>query len=312
MEAIVAHDLTKKFNSFTAVDRLSLEVREGEVFGLLGPNGAGKTTTIRMLACIISPTSGSAQIHGKDIIGEPAAVRGMVGVQTESPSLYERLTATENLEFFAKAYGIRDPGEIRSRTRELLEFFDLWERRCERVAAFSKGMKQKLAIARAIIHDPPVLFLDEPTSGLDPESSKLIRDLIVKLSRMERRTILISTHRLEDAERICNKVGIILRGGLKVSGAPEELRSRIAGEAKVEVRLLGSASDYIRSVEGAPGVSGVDVNGSNLIISTWDPALTTPDIVRRVVEDGGKVLSVRPFLPSLEEAYLKIVEGMRG
>lgn len=312
MEAIAAQNLTKKFNSFTAVDGLSLEVQEGEVFGLLGPNGAGKTTTIRMLACIISPTSGTAQIHGKEITKDPSAVRAMVGVQTESPSLYERLTALENLEFFARAYGMKDPARIQSRMRELLEFFDLWERRGERVAVFSKGMKQKLAIARAIIHDPPVLFLDEPTSGLDPESSKLIRDLILKLSRMERRTILISTHRLEDAERICTRVGIILRGGLKVSGTPDELRKKVAGEAKVEIRILGSASEYLRSVEGVPGVSGVEAKGSELVVSTGDPGLSTPDIVRRVVEDGGQVLSVRPFLPSLEETYLRIVEGMRG
>ncbi|MBC7127805.1 MAG: ABC transporter ATP-binding protein [Candidatus Methanosuratus sp.] len=312
MEAIAAQNLTKKFNAFTAVDGLSLQIHEGEVFGLLGPNGAGKTTTIRMLACIISPTSGTAQIYGKEITKDPTAVRAMVGVQTESPSLYERLTASENLEFFAKAYGIKDPARIQPRIRELLEFFDLWERRGERVAVFSKGMKQKLAIARAIIHDPPVLFLDEPTSGLDPESSKLIRDLILKLSRMERRTILISTHRLEDAERICNRVGIILRGGLKVAGTPEELRNRVAGEAKVEIRILGSASDYIRSVEGVLGVSGVEAKGSELVVSTGDPGLTTPDIVRRVVEDGGQILSVRPSLPSLEETYLRIVEGMRG
>ncbi|XRH76196.1 MAG: ATP-binding cassette domain-containing protein [Candidatus Methanosuratincola verstraetei] len=312
MEAIVAQNLTKKFDSFTAVDGLSLEVHEGEVFGLLGPNGAGKTTTIRMLACIISPTSGTAQIHGRDITKDPAAVRAMVGVQTESPSLYERLTALENLEFFARAYGMGDPARIQPRIRELLEFFDLWERRGDRVAVFSKGMKQKLAIARAIIHDPPVLFLDEPTSGLDPEASKLIRDLILKLSRTERRTILISTHRLEDAERICSRVGIILRGELKVTGTPEELRRRVAGEAKVVIRVLGAAPELAGSINGIPGVSRVEAGSGELVVSTGDPALTTPDVVRRIVEMGGQILSVRPFLPSLEEAYLSIVEGMRG
>ncbi|MEN3007383.1 MAG: ABC transporter ATP-binding protein [Candidatus Methanosuratincola petrocarbonis] len=312
MSAIVAQSLTKKFNSFTAVNGLSLEVQEGEVFGLLGPNGAGKTTTIRMLTCIISPTSGTAEILGKDINRDPSAVRALVGVQTESPSLYERLTASENLEFFAKAYGMGNAARIHSRIRELLEFFDLWERRGEKVSVFSKGMKQKLAIARAIIHDPPVLFLDEPTSGLDPESSKLIRDLILKLSRIERRTIMISTHRLEDAERICNRVGIILRGELKVAGTPEELRRRVAGEAKVEIRVLGDASDFVGSIEGVPGVSGVEADGGELVVSTGDPGLITPDIVRRIVEEGGQVLSVRPFLPSLEETYLRLVEGMRG
>jgi len=198
---IEAEGLTKTFDSLTAVDHLSLDVREGEVFGVLGPNGAGKTTTIRMLACLILPSEGSAKVGGYDIKRDSLKVRQIVGILTENPSLYERLTAFENLDFFAEAYGLSNIQEKENRIKELLEFFELWERRNDKVATFSKGMKQKLAIARALVHKPPVLFLDEPTAGLDPEASREVRDLMERLSRHEKHTILICTHRLEDAEK---------------------------------------------------------------------------------------------------------------
>ncbi len=175
MPVIDVNGLTRTFNSFVAVDRLSLEVEEGEVFGLLGPNGAGKTTTLRMLACLISPTAGFASIAGFDIRKDPVNVRKSMGILTENPSLYERLTAYENMDFFAEAYGVENAQERKDRIHELLEFLSLWDRRNDKVATFSKGMKQKLAIARATVHKPLVLFMDEPTAGLDPESAKEIR-----------------------------------------------------------------------------------------------------------------------------------------
>jgi len=229
--------IKKVFGLLTAVDHLSFEVREGEVFGLLGPNGAGKTTTIRMLACLISPSEGSAKVCGYDISRDSIKVRQIVGILTENPSLYERLTAYENMDFFAEAYGLSDVQEKQNRIRELLEFFKLWDRRNDKVAAFSKGMKQKLSIARALVHGPHVLFLDEPTSGLDPESAKVIRDLIERLSRREKRTILLCTHRLEDAEKLCNRVMIINRGKGVIAGTPDELRERIACQPALQVTL---------------------------------------------------------------------------
>ena len=201
MSSIEIEGLTKSFNSLVAVDHLTFKVEGGQVFGLLGPNGAGKTTTIRMLACLISPSEGSATVSGYKIDENPLAVRQTVGILTENPSLYEKLTALENMDFFAEAYNVSEPQEKAKRIRELLDFFDLWERRNDIVATFSKGMKQKLAIARALVHKPPILFLDEPTAGLDPESAKEVRDLIKMLSRREKHTILLYTHRLEDAER---------------------------------------------------------------------------------------------------------------
>lgn len=220
MGTIIVEGLTKYFGSIKAVDHLTFEVGEGEIFGILGPNGAGKTTTIRMLACLIKPSEGSATVGGYDILKDAIKVRELVGILTENPSLYERLTALENMDFFAEAYGFSDKKERYRRIKDWLEFFGLWDRRNDKVVTFSKGMKQKLAIARALVHRPPILFLDEPTSGLDPESSKEIRDLMERLSRREKHTILLCTHRLEDAERLCNRVMIINQGRSIVIGSP--------------------------------------------------------------------------------------------
>jgi len=311
LPSIETEGLTKRFGSLTAVDHLSFAVEAGEIFGLLGPNGAGKTTTIRMLASLISPSEGNARISGHDVVKESLKVREIVGILTENPSLYDRLTAYENMEFFAEAYGITDRVERRDRIRELLELFDLWERRDDKAGNLSKGMKQKLAITRAIVHNPEVLFLDEPTSGLDPKSSKDIRDLMEELSRRENQTILLSTHRLEDADRLCNRVMIIRDGGSVVVGSPEELRNKIAGTPLLEIRLRKADERIVRSVEALEQVSGVslDADPGRMLISLNDVEAATPLIVRSVVEAGGMVLSVNVVEPSLEEAYLKLVGG---
>lgn len=311
MSSIETEGLTKKFGSLTAVDRLSFKVKIGEIFGLLGPNGAGKTTTIRMLASLISPTEGYALINGHDVVKESLRVREIVGILTENPSLYDRLTAHENMQFFAEAYGITDRVERDGRIRELLEFFDLWKRRGDKAGTFSKGMKQKLAIARAIVHSPEILFLDEPTAGLDPSSSKDIRDLMEGLSRRENQTILLSTHRLEDADRLCSRVMIIKDGGSVIVGSPEELRRRMAGPPLLEVRLRKADERIVRSVESLEQVSAVslDAEPGRMVISLSDVEEATPLVVRSIVEAGGMVLSVNVVEPSLEEAYLELVGG---
>ena len=311
MSSIETEVLTKRFGSLTAVDRLSFNVKVGEIFGLLGPNGAGKTTTIRMLASLISPTEGYALVNGHDVVKESLRVREIVGILTENPSLYDRLTAHENMEFFAEAYGITDRVERDGRIRELLDFFDLWERRGDKAGNFSKGMKQKLAIARAIVHGPEILFLDEPTSGLDPKSSKDIRDLMEELSRCENQTILLSTHRLEDADRLCSRVMIIKDGGSVIVGSPKELRRRMAGTPLLEVRLRKADERIIRSVESLEQVSAVilDAKTGRMVISLSDVEEATPLVVRSVVQAGGMIQSVNVIEPSLEEAYLKLVRG---
>ena len=311
MSSIETEVLTKRFGSLTAVDRLSFNVKVGEIFGLLGPNGAGKTTTIRMLASLISPTEGYALVNGHDVVKESLRVREIVGILTENPSLYDRLTAHENMEFFAEAYGITDRVERDGRIRELLDFFDLWERRGDKAGNFSKGMKQKLAIARAIVHGPEILFLDEPTSGLDPKSSKDIRDLMEELSRRENQTILLSTHRLEDADRLCSRVMIIKDGGSVIVGSPKERRRRMAGTPLLEVRLRKADERIIRSVESLEQVSAVilDAKTGRMVISLSDVEEATPLVVRSVVQAGGMIQSVNVIEPSLEEAYLKLVRG---
>jgi len=312
--AIIEVDgLTKTFGAHVAVDHLNFEVEEGEVFGLLGPNGAGKTTTVRMLACLISPSGGSAEVGGFKIGEKPLDVRQTVGILTESPSLYERLTAYENMDFFAEAYSLSNPQEKSARIRELLEFFDLWERRNDKVAGFSKGMKQKLAIARALVHDPPVLFLDEPTASLDPEAAKEVRDLIEMLSRREKHTVLLCTHHLADAEKLCSRVMMISRGKNVVVGTPDELREKIAGSPTVQITLRKIDSGIIEAVKKANQVKEVkaDETVATLKVTLDDAQSGTPEVVRKIVEAGGLVLGVNVLRPSLEEAYLKLIKEER-
>lgn len=307
---IKANELTKTFGSYIAVNHLTFEVREGEVLGLLGPNGAGKTTTIRMLACLISPSEGSAIVAGNKIGENPLVVRQTVGILTETPSLYERLTALENMDFFAKAYNLLDDHKRSERIKELLIFFSLWERRNDKVVTFSKGMKQKLAIARALVHKPPILLLDEPTAGLDPESSKEVRDLMKTLSQQEKYTILLCTHHLKDAEKLCNRVMIINKGKSVITGTLDELRNKINGQIIIQVALKKINSKMVEAAKKVDGVKRVDVDkpASMLKILVNDAELTTPLIVKNIVDSKGLVLSVNVLRPSLEEVYLKLIK----
>src|SRR3990170_1792855 len=311
MPTIETCGLTKRFGSFTAVDHLSFSVREGEVFGLLGPNGAGKTTTVRMLACLLAPTEGTATVGGLNIGEDSLKVREMVGILTENPSLYERLTAHENLDFFAEAYGISDRTKRSHRVKELLEFFDLWDRRDDRVAKFSNGMKQKLAIARAIVHNPPIVYLDEPTSGLDPESAKSIRDLIHDLSRQGNHSILLCTHRLEDAEKLCHRVMIVSKGKSIVTGTVEELTARIQARPIIQVTLAGLNQKIVDAVKESDLAREVvaDDSAGTLTIAVDDYESSAPEVVRGIVAADGRIHSVSRVRPSLEEAYLKLVKG---
>ncbi len=306
---IDAENLTRTFGSLTAVDNLTLSIEKGEVFGFLGPNGAGKTTTIRMLACLIAPTKGTATVAGYNIQKDPLKVRQSVGILTENPSLYERLTAYENMNFFAEAYGITDQAERQKRIQELLEFFHLWERRNDKVAGFSKGMKQKLAIVRATVHRPPVLFLDEPTAGLDPESAKEIRDLMAELSQREKCTILLSTHHLEDAEKLCRRVLIMNKGRCLLIGSPEELRQKISSQPVIEVGLTQVTPKILAAVKANKKTENAKQQENKLLISVKDTQSATPEIVRAIVEAEGQILSVNVQRPSLEEAYLKLIKG---
>ena len=309
MKSIEAFDLVRNFNGFTAVENLSFSVDEGEIFGLLGPNGAGKTTTIRILSALLSPSSGRAVIGGYDVYADALKVREIIGVLTESPSLYGRLTALENMEFFAKAYGVTDKSTREEKIRELLDLFQLWDRRGDYVGQYSKGMQQKLAIARALIHSPEILYLDEPTSGLDPKSSKDIRDLMEELTENEHQTILLCTHRLEDAEKLCDRVMIINKGRPITVASPRDLRKRFSSGQEVQVRLTKLDEDLVDMVKMLPSVVNLKANQDEKLISvSLGSEKDIPSLVRALVEYGVGVRYVKPLETSLEEAYLELME----
>jgi len=303
--AIEAEGLTKEFNGVTAVQEVSLKVEEGEVFGFLGPNGAGKTTTVRMLSCLISKTRGEASIGGYSISKkeDQLRIRGIVGILPENVGLYEELTAYRNLDFYGRMF---DCSEQRRREgiQKLLKMLDLWEKRDQIVGTFSKGMKQKVAIARALLHDPEVVFLDEPTANLDPESAKTIRDFILELKK-EKRTIFLNTHNLDEAQRICDRIGI-LRTSLIAVGSPDELRASLWGR-KTVVHLVSVNDKMIRAL-GDLGIKVETVGGNKLLIDVENPDAENPAIVGAIVKAGGEVRFVTELRPTLEDIYLKLVK----
>ncbi len=303
---IDAENLTKKFGEFTAVDDLTLHVEEGEVFGFLGPNGAGKTTTVRMLAGLISKTSGKAQIGSYDI-GNSAdlqKIRRMIGLLPENVGLYENLSAYQNLDYYGRFYKMREE-QRRERIEYFLSMLGLWDQRNSRAGKFSKGMKQKLAIARALIHDPPILFLDEPTANLDPEASKTVRDFILELKR-ENRTIFLNTHLLDEATRICDRVGIIKTKLLAID-TPENLSKSVAATKTVIQfeRINDKIIEAVKKVK--PGK--VEVSGNKIIVEVVDAAKENPDILEAIGAAGGRVQLVTEVNPTLEDAYLKYVRS---
>jgi ABC-2 type transport system ATP-binding protein len=300
-----AEGLTKRFESLVAVDHLDLEVRAGEVFGFLGPNGAGKTTTIRMLCALIAPTAGTAELAGLRLGRDDRRIRSVVGILTEQPGLYERLSAWANLEFYARLYGL--PSGVRERRiAHFLELMGLWERRSEPVATFSRGMRQKVAIARAALHEPRILFLDEPTTGLDPDAAKTVRDLILAL-RDEGRTVFLCTHNLDEADRLCDRIALFRHRVVRVD-TPAKLRREVYG-AWSEIRLREARPDHLRRVRAIAGVRSASLNDSTLRVDLDDPQGTNPAVVRALVEMGADVTFVTEGRPSLEEVYLKIMKG---
>ena len=298
--------LTKRFGDVTAGEGLTLRVEDGEVFGFLGPNGAGKTTTVRMLACLISKTSGTASIDGYDI-GKSADVqkiRKTIGLLPESVGMYDDLSAYKNLDYYGRLYECSED-QRRERIEHFLRLLGLWEKRDVAAGTFSKGMKQKLAIARALIHDPKVLFLDEPTANLDPESAKTVRDFILDLKK-ERRTIFINTHNLDEAEKVCDRVGI-LKTRLVAMGATKQLLESLWG--RKTVILLTKVDDAIVSAVKRLGPRSVEVDGNRIVVDVGDPALDNPRMVDVIVAAGGRIQGVTELLPSLEDVYLRRVRS---
>ena len=302
---IEIENLSRKFGDVTAVDGLTLTIGEGEVFGLLGPNGAGKTTTIRMLAGLIGKTSGDAWVAGCRV-GDPGTarkLRGLVGLMPEEAGLYPDLSAARTLDFYGKLYQV--PSGTRAvRTERLLTMLDLWDRRNDRVRTFSKGMKQRLTIARALINDPPVLFLDEPTANLDPAGAKVVRDFLLQL-KQEKRTILLNTHQLAEAERVCDRVGIMHKKLIAV-GTPDGLRGS-TGSAHATSVQLAVVTDAVVAAARNASRADVAVSGNTITVPVDKPERDNPELVRAIVAAGGEIQFVSGLVPTLEETYLKLL-----
>ncbi len=302
---IETESLTRKFGSVTAVESLTLRVDEGEIFGLLGPNGAGKTTTVRMLCCLISKTSGSARIGGYEIGNEKNAqeIRKIIGLVPDNVGLYESLTAYENLDYYGTLYR-RTDSQRKESNEYFLKLLGLWEKKDVLAGTFSKGMKQKLAIARALIHDPKIIFMDEPTANLDPESAKTVREFILDLKK-EKKTIFLNTHNLDEAQRICNRIGI-LNNRLMAIGTPEELERSIHGR-KTVIQLRHVSDSILDSLKKLQ-VKNMARAGNKLTFDVVNPEEENPDMINAIVAAGGRIETVNVISSSLEDAYLKLVK----
>jgi ABC-2 type transport system ATP-binding protein len=301
--ALEMRNLTKRFGNVLAVDGLDLAIPRGEVFGFLGPNGAGKTTTVRMLACLIAPSGGEAWVNGHKVGVDDTQIRREVGILTETPGLYERRSARLNLEIYAKLYGVKD---VAGQVERYLCLLELWERRNDKAGTLSKGMRQKLAIARALLHEPPILFLDEPTAALDPSAAKTVRDFIETL-RGEGRTIFLCTHNLDEAERLCDRIAVF-RQRLIAVDTPDALRRQLFGR-QVAVRLRTANPAFERAIRGLDFVQSLSVHDGEMQIQLTDPDAQTPLIVRHLVEAGADVQYVAEVKHSLEDVYLSLVNG---
>ena len=304
--AIETDGLTRRFGARVAVDDLSLRIAPGEVYALLGPNGAGKTTAVRLLCGLLAPTAGAARVLGHDVASEGAAVRACVGLLTEAPGLYDRLSPRRTLAFFAELQQVPRARQAVDRYLALLGL-EAWAD--APAATLSKGTKQKVALARALLHEPRVLFLDEPTAGLDVPTQRLVRDLIARL-RGEGRTVVLTTHNLDEAERLADRVGL-LSARLVAEGTPAELR-RGREASRVRVSLERATPELAAAAAGVGGVERVDVAGGELLVLASGAERLTPDLVAALVAAGGRVTGVAVERPGLEEVYLRVLDENAG
>jgi ABC-2 type transport system ATP-binding protein len=301
---IEVENLTRKFGDLTAVDGVTFRVEDGEVFGFLGPNGAGKTTTVRMLCCLISKTSGEARIADYQVGNEVDSpkIRRMIGLVPDNVGLYEGMSAYDNLDFYGKLYDLSE-----SQRKESIEYFlkllGLWEKRNDAAGTFSKGMKQKLAVARALIHNPQVLFLDEPTANLDPESAKTVRDFLLELKK-QKKTIFLNTHNLDEAQRICDRIAI-LNTRVMAMGTADELERTVKGRQTV-IKMARAGDAVVKALERL-SLTNLSYDGARATFDVDDPEKENPPVVRTIVEAGGEIQTVTVQGSTLEDAYLKLV-----
>ena len=297
--------IRKEADPLTAVDGLNLDVARGEIFGFLGPNGAGKTTTIRMLSALISPTAGEAVVNGYRVGEQNTEIRRSVGLLTETPGMYDRLSAEYNLRLFAQLYGVED---VAGQVTKYLQMMGLWERRNDVVGGFSKGMRQKLALARALLHEPDLVFLDEPTSGLDPEAAHMVRGYIHSLKE-QGRTVFLCTHNLDEADRLCDRIAVF-KTRLLVVDTPANLRRKLFGR-QIVFHLAGDATAFRPVISDFPFVQDVQALGNKLVVRLDDPDSQNPQLVRALVNAGADVRFVGELRYSLEDIYLQLMETLQ-
>ncbi|HNO30522.1 MAG TPA: ABC transporter ATP-binding protein, partial [Anaerolineales bacterium] len=300
---IETHDLSKQFHDFMAVDGVDLSVGSGQILALLGQNGAGKTTTVRMLTALLQPSRGSARVAGYDVVKNGHDVRASVGVLTEQHGLYMRMTAVEYLDFFGQVYSL-SPSARKARSENLLEYFGLTEAAKRRIGEYSKGMRQKLALARAMIHEPGVLLLDEPTSAMDPESARLVRDEIARL-KSSHRTIVICSHNLTEVEALADKIAIIYRGKILVQGTLEELKQKVFGAPEYEIKFTGEWNSS--GLELPQGVEKISETPASLNVRVEAPLKSNPLLLKELSALSAPVLAFQEQSRSLEQVYLKVM-----
>jgi len=305
---ILTENLGKQFDDFWAVSDVKLDVKPGKILALLGQNGAGKTTTIRMLTGLLRPSQGWARVNGHDVVEEATQVRASVGVLTEQHGLYLRMTAVEYLDFFGKVYGLDVPTR-KKRSDYLLEYFGLAEVAHQPSGTYSKGMKQKLALARTLIHEPPALLLDEPTSAMDPESARLVRNEIANL-RSSKRAIVICTHNLSEAESLADEIAIIYRGKILIKGTLDVLKDKVLGPTEYEIKF--SKPYNFAKLKIPKDIEILEKNSQKLRFSTENPEEINPKLLKELSATGASVLTLEKTSRTLEDAYLKVMADVRG
>lgn len=305
---IETNDLSKQFNDFTAVDGVNLSVKEGQILALLGQNGAGKTTTVRMLTALLQPSRGSAKVAGYDVTKNGPDVRASVGVLTEHHGLYMRMTAWEYMDFFGQVYNL-DPKLRKARTENLLEYFGLTEAAKRRIGEYSKGMRQKLALARAMMHEPSVLLLDEPTSAMDPESARLVRDEIARL-KSNQRTIMLCSHNLTEVEALADKIAVIYRGKILIQGSLEELKRKVLGAPEYGIHF-----SQAWNADGLDLPTGVELllkTPTSLKVRVEAPEQSNPQLVQQLTSKGASIVAFQEEARTLEQVYLKVMAEAKG
>ena len=305
---IETHDLTKQFHDFLAVDEVNLSVQAGQILALLGQNGAGKTTTVRMLTALLNPTRGWARVAGYDVVKNGHDVRSSVGVLTEQHGLYMRMTAIEYLDFFGQVYSL-SASQRKLRSDHLLQYFGLTEASRRRIGEYSKGMRQKLALARAMMHDPGVLLLDEPTSAMDPESARLVRDEIARL-KSSQRTIVICSHNLTEVEALADQIAIIYRGKILLQGTLEDLKRNVLGAAEYEIKFTDVWDSS--GLELPKDVELLSRTATSLKVRVMRPQESNPQILKALSATSASVMAFQEEPRTLEQVYLKVMAEAKG